>query len=116
MPVCRWCEHLAWAGSLTMALVGCIVLLSADSDAASADATAMAPASAGTGRAAGSQAPRTLAEVAARHQAMQAQCQQLPVAATVAECRRNADRQRALDHTRLQPRAGASAAHNNRPP
>lgn len=116
MPAGRWCEHLAWAGALTMALVGSVVLMSGDSDASAADPIAPPAVSAGTGRDREAPAPRTLAEAEARHQALRAKCQRLPVAATIAECQRNADRQRALDRARLLPHAGGSAASSTHPP
>ena len=110
MRVGRGYEHLAWAGSLVMALVGCFALLSGDSDAAAAAATATASASTGTGTGPAATVPRTLAEAEIRHRVLRAKCQRLPVAATVAECQRHADRQLALDRVRLLPPAGASAA------
>ena len=116
MPVGRGYEHLAWAGSLVMALIGCIVLLSGDSDAAAADAPAATPASTGTGTGPATTVSRTLVEAESHHRVLRAKCQRLPVAATVAECQRHADRQLALDRARLLPPPGASRAGSPRPP
>jgi hypothetical protein len=120
MTPCRWRDTLTWAGPLAMALFGGIAMLAGDSGAASAEALSppsppATSASVGTGTGSAATAPRTLVEAEARHRALWAKCQRLPVAATVAECQRNADRQRALDRARLLPHAGASAASSPRP-